>query len=283
MIDLLGETYACGHLNASANYKQPGWAYLSINKDLNDIGANGNPMGYELIAVRLDRDGNNVRRIVHPHNTGDDNWLSAFAVPNPDGTLLMFNSTWGSMDESTVNAYMSYLTAPYSLTTVTKGNGNVTTAANGLYFEGTQVKIKAIPDWGFEFIKWEGDTTTTENPITITVDSNINLTAVFTDATGILNPNDNSSKTELKCFPNPSNGPTNIYYVLKKKSNVKVSVFTVSGSQVAVLLNGKQSVGKHSIKWNGLSNTGTKINSGIYIVQLLIDNKQESRCKIIVN
>lgn len=104
--DLLGpDTYACGHLNASANYKQPGWAYLSINKDKNDVGANGNSQGYEIVGVKLDpADGTQVRRIVHPRNTGDSNETSAYAVPNAEGTLLMFNSTWD--DAGNVKAYI---------------------------------------------------------------------------------------------------------------------------------------------------------------------------------
>ena len=283
VFDLLGQTYACGHINASANYKQPGWAYLSINRDDNDIGANGNSMGYEIIAVQLDSVGDNVRRVVHPHNAGDNNWLSAYAVPNPDGTLLMFNSTWGSTDEDLVNAYMVNLTSPYKLTTDIKGNGYVTTSANGYYFEGTEVKIQAFPKWGFEFIKWEGDIETTVNPITITVDSNINITAVFTDATGIFESNDNSSKTHLKCFPNPAGGLTNITFELQESATVRLSVFNTSGQEVKVLVNEKLAKGEHHIRWNGVDNSGKKLNNGVYFVRLLTDNTRQSSIKLILN
>ena len=107
-------TYGCGHVNASANYLQPGWAYLSLNEDPNDIahGGNGNALGYEIIAVRLDpNDGLEVRKIIHPHNTGD--WLrtSSYGVPNPDGTLLMFNSGWDDFSEDAeIDAYIVKLT-----------------------------------------------------------------------------------------------------------------------------------------------------------------------------
>lgn len=105
VIDLLGpKTYACGHVNASANFKQPGWAYLSIHSDSNDVGKNGVPQQHELVAVRLDRKGTNVRRLAHPHTTGIDNERSAFAVPNADGTKLFFNSTWD--DTGKTESYM---------------------------------------------------------------------------------------------------------------------------------------------------------------------------------
>jgi len=282
VFDLLGSTYACGHLNGSANYKQPGWAYLSINEDYNDIGENGNHMGYEIIAVKLDSVGDSVRRIVHPHNAGDNNWLSSYALPNPDGTLVMFNSTWGSTDESTVNAYMVYLTAPYKLTTDTKGNGKVLSSANGYYWEGTEVKIQAVPDWGFEFIKWDGDTVSTQNPLTITIDSNINMTAVFTDATGINNPDDYAAKINLNCFPNPTNGETNISFKLDKKSTVRLAVYNINGQEINLLLNDTQPQGKHIIKWNGLNKSGSRLKSGIYIVRLLTENTTESITKLII-
>ncbi|CAA6825324.1 MAG: Secreted protein [uncultured Sulfurovum sp.] len=108
--DLLGDStynyhFVCGHINASANYKQPGWAYLSIHEDSNYKGPNGNSMGYEIIGVQLDpNDGTQVRRIVHPRNTGINNELSAYGVPNPEGTKLMFNSTWD--DAGDVEAYI---------------------------------------------------------------------------------------------------------------------------------------------------------------------------------
>lgn len=109
--DLLGsDSYAGGHLNASANYKQPGWAYFSINADSNDKGANGNTQGYEIVGVKLDKTGINVRKIVHPHNTGDSNSTSSYAVPNPEGTMIMFNSSWDNAGP--VNAYIVNLTLP---------------------------------------------------------------------------------------------------------------------------------------------------------------------------
>lgn len=105
VIDLLGsKTYACGHVNASANFKQPGWAYLSIHSDSNDVGKNGVPQQHELVAVKLDRKGTNVRRLVHPHTTGIDNERSAFAVPNAEGTKVFFNSTWD--DTGKTESYM---------------------------------------------------------------------------------------------------------------------------------------------------------------------------------
>ena len=47
------------------------------------------------------------------------------------------------------------------------------------YEEGTEVIVKAIPDSGYEFSSWSGDSSGTDNPITITMDSDKSVTANF--------------------------------------------------------------------------------------------------------
>ncbi len=281
IIDLLGpDSYACGHLNASANYKQPGWVYLSINDDPNDIGANGNAQGYEICAVKLDREGTNVRRVVHPHNTGQSNETSAYGVPNPEGTLLMFNSAWDN--EDVVNAYIVKLTDPYKLTTTTLGKGNVLSSANGYYDEGTEVKITAVPDWQESFLRWEVDLSGTENPVTITIDSNMNIIAVFTGATGIID--ENAGRNSLQIYPNPFTDITTIQYELDKSAEVKLSVINLAGQEVAVILSDtNKAAGKYATQWNGTGEKGGKLPSGTYVVKLEVNNMKIETKKMILN
>ena len=47
------------------------------------------------------------------------------------------------------------------------------------YKEGTQVKISALPKPGYAFNSWSGDLTGSTNPVTITINSNKNITANF--------------------------------------------------------------------------------------------------------
>ncbi|MBK7379893.1 MAG: CotH kinase family protein [Ignavibacteriales bacterium] len=49
----------------------------------------------------------------------------------------------------------------------------------GQYFYSVSIKIKAIPNFGFKFVRWEGDVNSTETEIDYTLISNLNLTAVF--------------------------------------------------------------------------------------------------------
>jgi hypothetical protein len=65
----------------------------------------------------------------------------------------------------------------YTLT-VTAGEGGTVSTEGGTFDEGTEVTVTATPDEGYEFVRWEGSDST-ENSLTITLDSNESLNAVF--------------------------------------------------------------------------------------------------------
>ena len=61
--------------------------------------------------------------------------------------------------------------------TATAENGTVTGA--GEYTHGTEVTLTATPAFDYEFVKWSNGAT--ENPLTITVENNIELQAIFAE------------------------------------------------------------------------------------------------------
>ena len=60
---------------------------------------------------------------------------------------------------------------------VTAGEGGTVSSSGGTYSQGTQVSITATPSSGFTFSQWSNGSTT--NPITVTLNSNTNLSATF--------------------------------------------------------------------------------------------------------
>lgn len=70
-------------------------------------------------------------------------------------------------------------TPEYNVTISVNGNGNVTGANTGTYLEGTELTLTATPAEHYEFTGWTGDVTSTDNPLTITVDGNKTITANF--------------------------------------------------------------------------------------------------------
>ncbi|MBK6910447.1 MAG: T9SS type A sorting domain-containing protein [bacterium] len=64
-------------------------------------------------------------------------------------------------------------------------------------------------------------------------------------------------------FPNPFNPETNISYTLAEVSKVTLKVFTVTGAEVATLVNGTQEAGSFNVTFNAAS-----LPSGVYFYRL---------------
>lgn len=69
----------------------------------------------------------------------------------------------------------------------------------------------------------------------------------------------------LKAYPNPFTQNTKIYYEVKEKSNVILTVYTVQGQQIQVLKNGIYNPGKYQAELDG-----TKFLKGSYYYRLQI-------------
>jgi len=67
-------------------------------------------------------------------------------------------------------------------------------------------------------------------------------------------------------YPNPFNLNTKINYELQITSHIKISVFDITGKEIAILVNEKQNTGLYKINFDG-----TNCSSGIYFYSLLAD------------
>jgi hypothetical protein len=68
-------------------------------------------------------------------------------------------------------------------------------------------------------------------------------------------------------FPNPFNPTTTIGYSIPTAGNVHVSVFDITGREVAILVNGYQTAGQYAVQWDGHS-----FASGIYFYRVTVGN-----------
>ncbi len=76
---------------------------------------------------------------------------------------------------------VTYTLNTYVLNVTIAGSGSVAKSPNQpTYVNGTSVTLTATPGPGYHFSGWSGSITTPSNPITITMDSDKNLTATFT-------------------------------------------------------------------------------------------------------
>jgi hypothetical protein len=97
--------------------------------------------------------------------------------------------------EATVTPLCS---APEYSLTISTNPGGTTDPSPGTYTfnSGTEVNVSAIPDSGYKFSEWRGDASGSENPITITVDQDKWIKAIFTSP----DEEDESGSWELNCF-----------------------------------------------------------------------------------
>ncbi|RPI17504.1 MAG: T9SS C-terminal target domain-containing protein [Ignavibacteriae bacterium] len=78
-------------------------------------------------------------------------------------------------------------------------------------------------------------------------------------------------------YPNPFNPVTNIRFDVSKASFVRVVVFDILGSEVAVLVDENLKPGKYEANWNA-----SGISSGVYFYKIIADNYSATK-KMILN
>lgn len=92
---------------------------------------------------------------------------------------------WGSLDfirNETIAEKEVLCEAPPECTlTISATTGGTTDPIPGIYTydEGSEVTITAIPDAHYRFTGWSGDVSSTDNPVTITMNSDKSITANF--------------------------------------------------------------------------------------------------------
>ncbi|MDP2842144.1 MAG: FG-GAP-like repeat-containing protein, partial [Acetobacterium sp.] len=68
-----------------------------------------------------------------------------------------------------------------------------------------------------------------------------------------------------------------VNYNLKSAEPVKISIYNVEGRLVNRVVDGMQEAGQHQLIWNGSSNSGAKVSSGIYVCRAEVGKKSVSQ------
>jgi hypothetical protein len=69
-------------------------------------------------------------------------------------------------------------------------------------------------------------------------------------------------------YPNPFNLRTTIPYSLEQGGLVRLSIYDLLGRRVVTLVDGVQLSGQHEVVWNGVSETGVPVASGVYFAEM---------------
>ncbi len=65
------------------------------------------------------------------------------------------------------------------IVSVTPSDGGTVSPSSATYDEGTVVAIEGTPSTGYFFVEWTGSIQSTDNPVTITMESDMDITGVF--------------------------------------------------------------------------------------------------------
>ncbi|RMD94050.1 MAG: DNRLRE domain-containing protein [Calditrichaeota bacterium] len=69
-------------------------------------------------------------------------------------------------------------------------------------------------------------------------------------------------------YPNPFNPTTIIRFALPDESHVRLEIYNILGQKVRTLVNEVMAGGVHAVEWDGLSDHGQSLVSGVYIYRL---------------
>jgi len=83
-------------------------------------------------------------------------------------------------------------------------------------------------------------------------------------------------------YPNPFNPITEIRYDLPINSLVSVTVYDMMGREVKNLVNGIQTAGFRSVKWDATNNNNQTVSAGLYIYSIYSDNYIDTKKMILL-
>ncbi len=78
-------------------------------------------------------------------------------------------------------------------------------------------------------------------------------------------------------FPNPFNSGTVIRFSLPQSKDVELVLYNIAGQKVTTLVRGMRQAGTYAINWDGKDDAGRELASGIYLYELRIGERIETR------
>jgi hypothetical protein len=70
------------------------------------------------------------------------------------------------------------------------------------------------------------------------------------------------------CYPNPFNPSTTIQFGLRETVEVQISIYNVLGQRIRELISQRMVAGHHKVTWDGRSDSGNMVGSGIYFYHI---------------
>lgn len=190
-----------------------------------------------------------------------DDWETANSLnPGDDSDRNTTGEDGYTMLETYLNSLVNWTPlSGYELTTSVTGNGKVV-PAGGSYETGTDLELVAIPDAGWIFDSWSGDTVDTSPDLTMPMNSSKTLTASFILKPSSVNDFHDADRMSTMCYPNPVDDIASISFTLEEPAGVSICLFDMYGKQIMQQVCGRFESGQNEVLLDA-----SDIKSGIYI------------------
>jgi hypothetical protein len=83
-------------------------------------------------------------------------------------------------------------------------------------------------------------------------------------------------------FPNPFNSYTKIVYRLREMGEVTLKIYNIQSQLVRVLVDEVQKSGEHTVLWDGLTEDGVDVTSGVYFYRIECREKVKTRKMVLL-
>ena len=78
-------------------------------------------------------------------------------------------------------------------------------------------------------------------------------------------------------YPNPFNPETTIRFDLPKAQEIELVIYNLAAQTVATLVQGHRAAGSYSVRWDGRTDAGLELASGVYVYRLTSEERVETR------
>ncbi len=97
--------------------------------------------------------------------------------------------------------------------------------------------------------------------------------------TAVLESHDTTTPStfSLTNFPNPFNPETTIRFDLPQSQEVELAIYNMAAQKVATLVQGHREAGSYSVRWDGVTDGGLELASGVYFYRLTAGERVETR------
>ncbi len=188
-----------------------------------------------------------------------------------DYTMLAASPAYGIGHDGSALGDLRWATqtptrVPFVLTVTGKGKVTADPALIAPNYEpGTMVTLTAVPDSGWNFSGWSGSISSSDNPLSLTVDGAKALTATFQEGeTGVKQTAGMPLAYALQQnYPNPFNASTTLSFSLKQPGMTTLEVYNTIGQMVKTVLQQKMAAGEYRVPFQA-----SDLPSGVYFYRI---------------